>query len=291
MREGNQTLQISYRYLTADDFKSLHETFLEAYSDYFFPVYLTESQLEHHIRQNSVELTKSVGAFAGEKLVGMTLNGFGSWNGVKTVYDAGTGVIPEFRNRGIGRALFEFMTPDFEKEGFRQMLLEVLAENEKATRLYEKLGFAPTRELIFFEQKKPFRFKSKNVFEIRELAAPDWELFETFADGSPSWQYSRAAIENTRAKKIVLGSFFGEKCVGYAVASRVAGMVSQIAVAPEHRRRGAASQLFTELQKRLEKEKIFRVANVHASIKSAVEFFRKCGFSESFRQIEMIKLL
>src|SRR5688572_8017393 len=101
MPEGNKTLQLSYRYLTDDDFAALHKTFLEAYTDYFFPVRLSVEQLEHHILQNSVELTESVGAFYQGEMIGVTLNGFGTWNGKKTVYDAGTGVVPAFRKQGV----------------------------------------------------------------------------------------------------------------------------------------------------------------------------------------------
>src|SRR5215212_7862641 len=97
MPEGNKTLQINYRFLSTDDFTAVHAAFHEAFADYIIPFKLSESQLENHIATNAVDLNNSVGAFFNGKIIGFTLNGFGLWNGKSTVYDAGTGVIPEFR--------------------------------------------------------------------------------------------------------------------------------------------------------------------------------------------------
>ena len=86
MTDGNKTLYIDCRYLTENDFSALHQTFLEAFSDYLVPFQLSEEQLINHIRQNSVD-PEQRGAFSEAKIVGVPLNGFGDRNGKKTVYD------------------------------------------------------------------------------------------------------------------------------------------------------------------------------------------------------------
>jgi len=290
MTKGNKTLNINCRFLTEADFSKLHQTFLESFSDYFVPFQLSEEQLINHIRQNSVDVERCVGAFFEERMVGVTLNGFGTWNGKKTIYDAGTGVIPAFRNQGIGKAIFDFMTPIFQEAGFEQILLEVISHNETAVRLYRKLGFETTRRLLYFEQKTPFEFVTGNKIEIREISAPDWELFESFLDGKTSWQNSLEAIRKS-LRKTILGAFFEEKCIGYGVLFQNSGIIAQIAVAREFRRSGAASMILHAMQNLVKENKHLRASNVDESLTGAVEFLRQRGFIETLSQLEMIKTL
>jgi ribosomal protein S18 acetylase RimI-like enzyme len=291
MTNGNKTLNINCRYLSETDFTALHRTLLEAFSDYFVPFKLTEEQLKNHIRQNFVRLERSVGAFSEDKMVGFTLNGFGTWNGRQTVYDAGTGIIPGFRHKGLGTMIFDFMTPFLQENGDEQILLEVISQNTNAIRLYRKLGFETTRRLVFFEQKESLDLRSNGDFEIREIPGPDRHLFESFSDGETSWQNSLRAVERTITKKVVLGAFLDEKCVGYGVVYLKSGTVPQLVVDPEHRRKGAASTILREMQKRLGESKKLRASNVDENIASALEFLRRRGFAETLSQLEMIKTL
>src|SRR5262249_42894746 len=146
-----------------------------------------------------------------------------------------TGIIPAFRHQGVGTAIFDFMTPIFRQDGFEQILLEVISQNKNAIRLYEKLGFERTRRLLYFEQKAPVELKPDDKFEIREISAPDWELFESFLDGKTSWQNSLESIKRS-LRKVVLGAFFEERCIGYGVVFQNSGIIAQIAVAQDFRR-------------------------------------------------------
>jgi ribosomal protein S18 acetylase RimI-like enzyme len=55
------------------------------------------------------------------------------------------GVLPEFRGRGIGRALLLKALAGFAAVGVRRVFLEVTARNEPAVRMYRRLGFRCTR--------------------------------------------------------------------------------------------------------------------------------------------------
>jgi len=50
----------------------------------------------------------------------------------------------EYCNLGIGKAMIGYMSELAKQTGWTQMDLEVVAENEKAQRLYEKCGFIAT---------------------------------------------------------------------------------------------------------------------------------------------------
>lgn len=54
----------------------------------------------------------------------------------------GIGVLKEHRGRGVGAALLEATLADARRKGFKRIELSVRVDNERATRLYEKFGFA-----------------------------------------------------------------------------------------------------------------------------------------------------
>jgi ribosomal protein S18 acetylase RimI-like enzyme len=284
-------LQINYRFLSPDDFAALHAALLEAFSDYIVPFQLTKAQFENHIAVNAVDINNSVGAFADGKMVGFTLNGFGLWNDKSTVYDAGTGVFPGFRGKGVATEIFEFMLPALKQNGIRQILLEVITGNEKAVRLYRKMDFRKTRRLLLFEQQKPVDCASKSDFIIRETPAPDWELLKTFWDGNTSWQNSVEALNRALTRKIVLGAFHRENCVGYGVVFPKSANIVQLAVDKNLRRRGVASLILSEMKNAVGKDKPLRVGNLDENLKCAVEFFANKNFAETLSQFEMIKIL
>ena len=169
MTKRNKTLDIEYKFFSNNQFSSIHKANLKAFSDYAIPVQMNEKQFENHIVQNGVDLELSVGAFYKGKIVGFTLNGVGEWENKKTVYDAGTGVIPEFRRKGIGENIFRFLLPKLKEKGFEQMLLEVLRVNNKAMALYKKLGFKKNRELMFFKQQKKIKKRAKMDLYSKKL--------------------------------------------------------------------------------------------------------------------------
>lgn len=291
MTKRNKTSNINYRFLSVEDFDELYQTNLEAFSDYLIPTKITRKQFDNHIAQNAVDLNLSVGAFAANKMIGFTLNGFGLWNAKKTAYDAGTAVIPDFRKRGVGKALFSFLLPKLREIGIEQMLLEVIEKNENAIHLYQKLGFEKTRNLLFFEQGESLDLKRNDNVEIREIEKPDWKLLKTFWDGNTSWQFSSESIERKLLSKIILGAFLDETIVGYGVVYPTAGTVSQIAIDKKHRRKGVASTLLYEMKKRSEKDKKLKLSNVDESIISVTGLVKSLDFKQTITQFEMIKTL
>ncbi len=151
MDSRNETSLRNYRFLNETYFARLYDAFILAFSDYVIPFVLTEAQFRNHIILNAVDLSSTIGCVESDKLVGFSLNGFGKWNEKSTVYDAGTGVIPEFRRQGISGKMFDLMLPIFKEQGIEQFLLEVVTNNNPAVDLYEKLGFHKTRELALLQ--------------------------------------------------------------------------------------------------------------------------------------------
>ena len=290
MGNGNETALRQCRFLNDEYFQKLYDAFIEAFSDYVIPFALTETQFRNHINLNAVDLERTVGCVEGDRLVGFSLNGFGLWDGKQTVYDAGTGVIPDFRRLGVSEAMFELMLPVFKGEGIEQCLLEVIATNTGAISLYEKLGFHIVRELALLQcdGKIDLSGDTQQNFAMREIDNPDWAVLTTFWNGDPSWQNSVDAVNRSRKLKRILGAYLDGKLMGYIVFSSKFGRVAQLAVDKDHRNRGVGTALVQAMQVETSDGFSLQVINIDKSLTAAMSFFNNRGFYERLGQYEMV---
>ena len=276
------------RFLTAADSHSLYECFLEAFSDYEVSLQMSEEQFDQRLKRDGVELELSAGTFDGERMIGFYMNGRGMWQGKPTAYDAGTGVVPSHRRRGVAEELFVFLVPRLKERGITQYLLEVLISNERAVSLYRKLGFVEVRRLAVLRGSEPLNsLDDVEGVRLRRLEEPDWDVFCAYWDGEPSWQNSRDAVERARDQCEIVGAFVGEKCVGYGIVFKPSGILMQLAVAPEFRRRGIGRRILAELSG----DEILKTNNVDEELKGTLAFYQACGFEIGLRQFEMMRTL
>lgn len=277
-----------YRLLTTADFHSLYECFLEAFSDYQISLQMTEEQFEQRVKRDGVELELSAGAFDNKRMIGFYMNGRGMWHGQATAYDAGTGVVPDYRRRGVAIDLFEFIAPRLKERAIKQYLLEVITSNERAVALYHKLGFEETRTLAALRSNEAVKTAGDvEGVSIRQMDEPDWGVFCAYWDGEPSWQNSMDAVERSRNQCEIVGAFVDETCVGYGIVFKPSGILMQLAVAQEFRRRGIGRRILAALSG----EKILKTNNVDEELKGTLEFYKACGFEIGLRQFEMMRTL
>lgn len=290
MDNGNEKPLRQCRFLNEEYFQTLYDAYIEAFSDYVVPFALTETQFRNHLISTAVDLTRTVDCIDGGRIAGFSLNGFGLWQGKQTVYDAGTGVMPDIRRQGVSESMFEMMLPVFRGEGIKQFLLEVVTANAAAIGLYEKFDFRPIRELALLQCDAERNLSNETLqdLELRSIDVPDWELLTTFWDAEPSWQNSVDAVMRSRSKKRILGAFHEGRCVGYIVFSSKFGRVAQIAVDKGHRERGIGSALLRAMRSETSEGCSLQVINIDKSLTSAMTFFNKRGFYERLVQFEMV---
>src|SRR5829696_9175341 len=183
----NENSHFVCKFLDAESFPLIHRKFVEGFSDYLVPFKLSEQQFRNHIVVNAVDLNRSIGCFDEGELVGLSLNGFGRWDDVPTIYDAGTGVIPTHRRQGISESMFRTMFPLLKEGGHQQCLLEVISQNLPALRLYEKLGFERTRSLYLMRATALKSDKPQVIgIEFRDIDSPEMSHLSSFGEGRPS---------------------------------------------------------------------------------------------------------
>jgi ribosomal protein S18 acetylase RimI-like enzyme len=286
-----QSTNHHYRFLTDNDRDELYSAFQKAFSDYQVDMRMSRAQFDYRLLRDGIDFSKSLGAFHENELIGFCISGVGTWKGEQTIYDAGTGVVPEHRQHGIGKEMFSFMLPRLKEAGFSRYLLEVITSNEPAVNLYRKLGFIDTRSLMVFRSKNPLENFKTSGADVRETSVPDWNLYKTFWDFDPSWQNSVEATKRTAEYNVVLEAYKNNRCVGYGVVSRNSGNLFQLAIDKQHRRRGFGSSLLIELQRRVVTNQPLKVNNIDEASKESLSFYEWCGFQLTLAQYELIKSL
>ncbi len=119
--------------------------------------------------------------------------------------------------------------------------------------------------------------------QIRRLETSDLNAIETIerrAYPTP-WSRSMFASELAKLTSICLGAFEGEELVGYIVNSRYvdAWHVMNVAVDPDHQRRGVATRLLERLfELTHEDERRGYTLEVRVSNDEAIHLYEKLGF-------------
>jgi ribosomal protein S18 acetylase RimI-like enzyme len=275
---------INYRLLSDADFDSLYGCFLAAFSDYEVDMRMSPEQFRQRLVRDGVRLEISAGAFDAERMIGFCINGVGPWHGTETAYDAGTGVVREYRGRGIGKELFTFVTPRL--KDIKQYLLEVLTTNTPAASLYRKLGFVETRRFAVFRSSET-RIKQTANIVLQRVEKSDWQLYRAFWDGYPSWQNSIEAVERVAGERSFVAAYVNDECVGYGVVFVPSANLMQLAVSPRHRRKGVGSTILAAL----ETAERLKINNIDEDLTAALAFYEANGYKQVLGQYEMVKTL
>jgi len=270
-------------------FNAIFEAFSEAFRDY--EIQLNKEELYAMINRRGFVPELSFGAFKDDKIVAFTLNGIGSFKGVKTAYDTGTGTLKEFRGQGLASKIFSYSIPFLKEAGVSQYLLEVLQHNTKAISVYKNLGFKVSREFNYFVQKnESIRFLSKDMhscYHIEQIDLAESESILEFCDFKPSWQNSFDAIFRKPGDFKSVGVFKEQKLLGYCIFEPNSGDITQIAVAKKYRRNGIATNLLKEVLKYNIHDSV-KVINTEVDCESITGFLQSNSISPQGKQFEMI---
>ncbi|MFD1630701.1 GNAT family N-acetyltransferase [Pseudopedobacter beijingensis] len=139
------------RNLSTQDNPDLVQAINGAFADYIVPFQLNAAQLQFKMATENIVPEWSVGVFEGEQLIAFIMHGVRTTAGKTVVYNAGTGVLPAYRGKGLVGKMYEYMQPFFEENKVQQLVLEVIEGNQSAIRAYEKNGFTIQRKLLCFD--------------------------------------------------------------------------------------------------------------------------------------------
>lgn len=265
--------------------EELVAVFNRSFSDYIVPFKLTVEQLESKIIAEDIKPELSLGVFESGKIVGFMLHGLRDTISVPTVYNAGTGVIPEYRGKGLVGTMYEELLPRLKVIGVKKMVLEVIQENVPAVKAYEKTGYTVSRKLDCFSGKLDILKYNKDAI-IQTVSEFQWNEFTPFWEVLPSWQNAVQSLENIKDLCTIAIAYVDDVPAGYVIFNAESGKIHQFAVSPEYRRMGIGSSLFEWVNTARKGQEVY-VYNIDHDSASSLGFLRKIGLSEKVVQFEM----
>lgn len=276
MREYHFSDVLNY---TQSQLSEMHNA---SFQGYFVPLEMTARMSADFWRINQVDAALSVvmheqegkgeGAFVGLARVGS--RGKRGWCG-------GFGIVPDFRGSGASTLLATEMVRVARASGLESIQLEVLAQNVRAIKLYEKVGFVKTRRLlgleiasaalpadaaarverVSLEELLPAFHRGRRPAWSNELPALLSMNLDAFALVSPGGERGGILVQHANEKMRVVTALLGETVTTPAVAALLktaAGDAQSVQVYNE-----AEGSLF-------------------------LEHCQQLGFSEWFTQYEML---
>ena len=285
---------MEYRTLVNTTARCMYETFSQAFSDYQVSVDMPLESFEIMLKRNGFMPEISAGAFDDGVLVGLVLNGMREWDGEKTIYDLGTGVVPAYRRKGITEKLLDLVKGLCQENSIGVYQLEVIQTNEGAVALYQKQGFQVKRALNCYNLKgklaEPEESTKLKLYRPQEIEAKQWEILKSFWNYPPSWQNG---IDAVCAIPDTFGYTLAESegtLIGYGIVQKANGDIVQLAVNPQYRRKGVATAILQDLQKQTKRSGMSAI-NVDERDEAANGFLKQMEFGVFVTQYEMVKSL
>ncbi|HAY83524.1 MAG TPA: hypothetical protein DCY42_00995 [Chloroflexi bacterium] len=141
---------MTFRLVPANQFKleQLVAVYNQTRQDYMVPMPMSATRLEEYIRIYDIDLAQSLVAIDGDDLIGLGMlgiRGHRSWI-------TRLGLRADNRSRGIGRAMVKGLLENSDQLTIPKNMLEVIKGNQAARRLFHKLGFRESRELLIMRR-------------------------------------------------------------------------------------------------------------------------------------------
>ncbi|MCD4683683.1 MAG: GNAT family N-acetyltransferase [Bacteroidales bacterium] len=285
-------MNVTYKNLVNVSFEELHKTFVDAFSDYAVDVsYMTHYVMENRAIKNGYDPESSVGAFNDSKLVGFTLVGIDNHYETPSAFDIMTGLVKDYRGKGIASQMFDFIIPSLKEKKIKQFYLEVLQENNAAIRAYQKAGFKINRSLDCFTldiKKLKITEQLRIPLSFKNLDKSIIDYFETFADWTPSWENSFSAIKRIPDDVLIIEAEYSINKVGLIVYYPTLNWIMAFLVDPKYRKIGVGSALIKKLIDEINGSvDIIKFLNIQSEDEDLINFLKASGFELMTGQYEM----
>lgn len=179
----------------------------QGFAGYFVPITVSAEGLLQVIRELSIDLRASYMICADTTPVGVALIGRRGW----TSRLAAMSILPDHRGKGAGTYLMAQLIADSQVRGDREIVLEVIEQNEPALKLYQNAGFTIVRRLTGYTQTPPLSVADVQIYPLQEIDLSELaRIVHHYESADLPWQISGATLVNFSLPKRAfrLGSAF-----------------------------------------------------------------------------------
>jgi len=158
------------------------------FENYLVPIHLNTDTFLNMLRKDGIDLTASCVLLADDRPAGIALIARRGWSSRL----AAMGILKELRGKGAGYWLMDELINEACQRGEREMVLEVIEQNEPALHLYQKSGFQTVRRLIGMIRRDAAEDRKSDLQEIDLRAVGG--LISQYGLPDLPWQLSGESI-------------------------------------------------------------------------------------------------
>ena len=290
IKEKDQMGDFDFKGFRQKDVSKMRRTFNNAFSDYIVPINLTHGQfIQKIVQKTNISFNYSVGAYSKKILIGFIFNSINYYEGKKTAYNGGTGVIPKYRGNKLTEKMYSSIFPKLEKNGIEQCVLEVISNNKPAIKVYENLGFTRSKFFHCMKLKSESSYLSglkKPNIELKFPQSPKWKKYESFCDYETCFLDSLPLLKKNKVNETILEAYQDDKLVGFLIFNKKMGRVEHIGIDQDARGRGIASMLIKKMIRICRNKRIY-ILNLNERNYDVLNFFLRVGFQNEIDQFEL----
>jgi len=266
--------------LSDTPFEDLIECFLCAFENYYVPMPTDPEYYRNRWTAAKVDYTLSFGMFDEGRLVGFIIHAIDERLGHRTAYNTGTGVIPEYRGRGITKRIYQYAIPILMAKGITKCTLEVITKNEKAISAYESAGFKITKNYKCFSGQLTSIDATDCKTEQVAINDIDWSMLPH--QDQYSWDFQKETIVGGDYN--FYNVYYKEEIESYFVINVDKKMVAQLGILEESE--GVWSRLLSSTK---QYSSTIRVINVDDRLNAKIQALEVAGLKNTINQYEMEK--
>ena len=271
------------------------QAFQNGFSDYPIPFqHSMDFFFDCFFHREGNQLEHSFIALHNNNPVGLIMGGIREFDSYRNLRCGTLCILPEYRGQKVADQLFDLFLQNAIQSGCERISLEVLADNHRAIRFYEKKNFSIHNKLLYYHvdgtQLSSTYKEYIPTFEITELSASAAASYlKTQSTGHINWQNETTYFlcdPNVRCYQYA--NPFNREIKG-VIAMSVSGHIYQMWVAEDSRRQGIGTALLLHafFQNRAEKISLSFPNNLEN-----LDFLSSLGFAkDSVEQFEMFRLI
>lgn len=213
--------------LADTDLETIVDCLNKSFAGYYVQMSSDPEYWKSRFRMARMDMQLSFGCFSQGNLVAFILTGVDTYEGLLTAYNGGTGVIPEFRNQHLVDKLYEAAIPHFKTRGIRRCMLEVIEQNKRAIKVYERIGFYKTK---FYHCFKGFLPEKNEGITLRETDFTELDIPSIQDPQFLCWDHMAAAMRLSGKNFKCFAVETENGLIGYFMLNPDNGYVSQVAL-------------------------------------------------------------
>lgn len=292
---------IEIRRLSNSSFADALQVWNEGFQGYVVDMTLSLDGYLARLQNEALSPEYSLMAFCDGRPAGFLLNGLRTIAGEKLAWNGGTGVSPEFRRRGVAKALMRATLDLYREQDVAVATLEAISENESAISLYRQFGYEVVDRPKFLQHEGEISglfvaSRDSNSFSVARVSPQAVGKLSFYQQLVP-WQAQWQSISRNCGEALVVSDADGV-VVGYALYRKILNeqgkpasivlyqcVVNPFCAAAEAVVGRALQQLYSPLE--LACRRITH--NLGASSLTALSVLREWGFTPFIEQVHMVR--